>query len=176
MVNPYWSKRTIRFLPGWTTAGTAYKVFADEYANRKRGFRVVIKNGAAWAPDFHLAGACSTLWSNRTEAFAANVTSLQLPVVRGSRDDGWWEVVTYYHAKSPTEVVAGFWVKRVAEDRRYGWLGRCTGGPYQEGIISFRSGENMNAGVVKTQWLQWGPLQVYDGTQVADPWGLLGGR
>lgn len=177
VVNPYWSTRTGRFLPGWTPEGNVgqskqYKLTADTYANGQRSHRIVIGTGL-FAPDFHVSGAARVLWQHRTSSFGNAIQALKFPVTAGAMEAEPWRMTTYYRYVNDTSVVAGMWVQW-GTGPLYGWLAEFAqpagSTPYPKGMMAFRNGENMNAGVDRTQYLDWGPFAVWEG---GDPWGHL---
>ncbi|HVH13426.1 MAG TPA: hypothetical protein VM759_10255, partial [Longimicrobium sp.] len=92
-------------------------------------------------------------------------------------DNQWWEYVTYYEKTGPTSARNHWWKRRLTNNgaianNAWTYIGiEVTGAttPRANGIML---GANKNRNNTSTAYIYWGPWEVVDGSQYANPFGM----
>lgn len=180
----------------------SYKLIQDVYASRgamsSDFFRMTFQNTGQLTDDFHTPAkpptgtTVETLLSKgpaQGTGQAGLFRIFNFPTTAVNDEDGWYRTILYYNRISATEFVAGGACRKshkldgtplatttgTAGAWRWGFW-RFTNvqapGP-ATGIRTVGIGGNFNGTLPSTQKLFLGPVSVYDGTQYADPYGIL---
>lgn len=181
----------------------AWKCTEDLFLTRNswasgQGFiRIVLSNGTGGNgfrfTDNIPAGATTTLLSPSAVGIGVDggrtalgcVRPFALPVNAGSVDDGWYDMVEYFNRLSSTECIVGFAVRRthdgngnaISLNTQEGYwrtvFTRVQGVTPPDGLHTFWGGQNTNHTFDTSQFVFWGPMDIYDAGSVADPLGIL---
>lgn len=178
-----------------------YKFLGNEYSNAFAGsgsiqWRAEIDDGVQFKPNPNNGSATETLMSNaawRVQAGYPHV--LTQPISATSNMDGWWNYRTCFIRTSAQTCYIGFFVRKgyyldgtplsspttttpasynsLAEGDWRGLIYRYTGANVPNGVARFGIGFNMNGRIDYTQYMYFGPIEVVDGSQYPDPYGML---
>lgn len=180
----------------------AYKIIADGFTGSSAPnglqFRMVINSTSLWATDWHNHASYteSNLTTVRQSGTGNTLAAMDVHQSDTNSNTGWWHIINYYQRKSSTEYNIGFWIRR-AYTRQGAALGiapydAASGSTIHQwycrvcrytrasgtivaplGINVATNGENMNSTISRSQFVFWQPIEVVDGSQYPDPYGLL---
>ena len=178
-----WYRWRMKYSPGWTTVGTmpagynnAYKVafwLWDGYEGRGQ---VEVANTSEYVLGWRV--------SQSGGGAAMQYTQRELPgsqswghVSTEFTDNQWWEYVIYYEKTGPTSARNHWWKRRLTNNgavanNPWTYIGiEVTGAttPRANGIML---GANKNRNNTSTAYIYWGPWEVVDGSQYANPFGM----
>lgn len=183
---------------GFTTVGdgpsSSYKFLQDQYANQgahtSTQMRMTFQNTNAFFTDFHTpSGDVETKLSMYPNPNGGTIRSFNFPTTATNDEDGWFRVYVYFNRISATEEVVGAAIRKTHKldgtalattqgtAGEYRWafwrLSSIPGAGAASGINAVNLGLNTNSSFPHTQHVFLGPIEVYDASQYADPYGLL---
>ena len=89
----------------------------------------------------------------------------------------WWEYVAYYQKQSATTARQHYWRRKlttngVVAPGPWSYYGFSISGATTPTVSAIALGLNKNKKTAATQYIYWGPWEVYDGAVYANPFGL----
>jgi hypothetical protein len=170
-----WFRFRVRFSPGWTTAGSGTN--AAQWTMGQwtwNGFggsgTLGFQNGSEYATDWSAKNS-----SNQYIQYTENLLPGSTPfgaVTSEWSAGGWWEYVVYWERTSATTARQHYWKRPLGGTWTY--YGFTEDGNTTPQAAAILLGGDLGKAPAATQYVYWGPWEVVDGSQYANPFGMPG--
>ncbi|HET7233943.1 MAG TPA: hypothetical protein VFJ16_28285 [Longimicrobium sp.] len=174
-IDRMWFRFRVRWSPGWTTAGSGTN--AAEWSMARWTWSGY---GGAGSLDFQNTREYANNWSakNASNQYIQYTESL-LPgsAAFGTTSTewtggGWWEYVVYWEKTGATTARQHYWMRPLGGSFRY--YGFTENGAATPQAAAIQLGGNTTRAPTATQYVDWGPWEVVDGSRYANPFGMSG--
>ena len=184
VLDKMWFRWRMKYSPGWTSAGP----YPAGHANSYKVAFWMWEQGMGWGSRGQVELSNTTQYiigigvtRNGTqvrynESTLPNSTSWGNITTEWS-DNEWWEFVSYYQKTGTTSARQYLWKRRLTQNGTIvnnpwvfaGW--EYTGAETPR-VGAVRIGETKNKSNPQTMYIWWGPFEVVDGSQHANPWNM----